>query len=166
MGDLGPTMALKHSLFSRPLIKEKLGQGVTLVVDRYAFSGVAFTSAKEVRAAWPRRGGAVSAWAQGTAGARAPSHHAAGGWASHPFARIRSLLPGRTSTHVAAGCFHGLTVFFPWTVHFTSHIFTDGQQSFSAQKARASGPLCFCCPVPPVPGGMAVTAPPLFLFFF
>lgn len=33
---------------SRPLIKEKLKQGVTLVVDRYAFSGVAFTSAKEV----------------------------------------------------------------------------------------------------------------------
>ncbi|XP_074220859.1 thymidylate kinase isoform X2 [Camelus bactrianus] len=30
-----------------PLIKEKLGQGITLVVDRYAFSGVAFTSAKE-----------------------------------------------------------------------------------------------------------------------
>ncbi|EHB16184.1 Thymidylate kinase [Heterocephalus glaber] len=32
---------------ARPLIKEKLRQGVTLVVDRYAFSGVAFTSAKE-----------------------------------------------------------------------------------------------------------------------
>ena len=32
----------------RPLIKEKLHQGITLVVDRYAFSGVAFTSAKEV----------------------------------------------------------------------------------------------------------------------
>uniref|UniRef100_H0XIF1 Thymidylate kinase n=1 Tax=Otolemur garnettii TaxID=30611 RepID=H0XIF1_OTOGA len=31
----------------RPLIKEKLSQGVTLIVDRYAFSGVAFTSAKE-----------------------------------------------------------------------------------------------------------------------
>lgn len=28
-------------------MKEKLSQGVTLVVDRYAFSGVAFTSAKE-----------------------------------------------------------------------------------------------------------------------
>ncbi|EPY83354.1 hypothetical protein CB1_000575014 [Camelus ferus] len=45
-----------------PLIKEKLGQGITLVVDRYAFSGVAFTSAKEVSAtspslccAWRRR---------------------------------------------------------------------------------------------------------------
>ncbi|XP_004868553.1 thymidylate kinase isoform X1 [Heterocephalus glaber] len=42
-----------HLLFSAnrweqvPLIKEKLRQGVTLVVDRYAFSGVAFTSAKE-----------------------------------------------------------------------------------------------------------------------
>nr|XP_004667861.1 thymidylate kinase isoform X1 [Jaculus jaculus] len=42
-----------HLLFSAnrweqvPLIKEKLSQGVTLVVDRYAFSGVAFTSAKE-----------------------------------------------------------------------------------------------------------------------
>lgn len=32
----------------RPSMKEKLCQGVTLVVDRYAFSGVAFTSAKEV----------------------------------------------------------------------------------------------------------------------
>lgn len=32
----------------RPLMKEKLHQGITLVVDRYAFSGVAFTSAKEV----------------------------------------------------------------------------------------------------------------------
>ncbi|EMP28640.1 Thymidylate kinase [Chelonia mydas] len=31
----------------KPLIKEKLNQGITLVVDRYAFSGVAFTSAKE-----------------------------------------------------------------------------------------------------------------------
>ncbi|KFZ45559.1 Thymidylate kinase, partial [Antrostomus carolinensis] len=29
------------------LMKEKLHQGITLVVDRYAFSGVAFTSAKE-----------------------------------------------------------------------------------------------------------------------
>ncbi|XP_067395095.1 thymidylate kinase isoform X2 [Emydura macquarii macquarii] len=42
-----------HLLFSAnrwervPLIKEKLNQGITLVVDRYAFSGVAFTSAKE-----------------------------------------------------------------------------------------------------------------------
>ncbi|XP_016059138.1 PREDICTED: thymidylate kinase isoform X2 [Miniopterus natalensis] len=41
-----------HLLFSAnrweqvPLIKEKLRQGITLVVDRYAFSGVAFTSAK------------------------------------------------------------------------------------------------------------------------
>ncbi|XFF98033.1 hypothetical protein AB1E19_001658 [Capra hircus] len=32
---------------ARPLMKEKLSQGITLVVDRYAFSGVAFTSAKE-----------------------------------------------------------------------------------------------------------------------
>nr|XP_048297923.1 thymidylate kinase isoform X1 [Myodes glareolus] len=42
-----------HLLFSAnrweqvPLIKAKLNQGVTLVLDRYAFSGVAFTSAKE-----------------------------------------------------------------------------------------------------------------------
>ncbi|XP_040283875.1 thymidylate kinase [Bufo bufo] len=42
-----------HLLFSAnrwehvPLIKEKLKSGVTLVVDRYAFSGVAFTSSKE-----------------------------------------------------------------------------------------------------------------------
>eukprot|EP00069_Balaena_mysticetus_P022312 bmy_14215T0 len=47
-----------HLLFSAnrwehvPLIKEKLSQGVTLVVDRYAFSGVAFTSAKETALSW------------------------------------------------------------------------------------------------------------------
>ncbi|XP_062306605.1 thymidylate kinase [Osmerus eperlanus] len=41
-----------HLLFSAnrweqvPLMKEKLAQGISLVVDRYAFSGVAFTSAK------------------------------------------------------------------------------------------------------------------------
>lgn len=41
-----------HLLFSAnrwelvPLMKKKLEQGATLVVDRYAFSGVAFTSAK------------------------------------------------------------------------------------------------------------------------
>ncbi|KAK5906598.1 hypothetical protein CesoFtcFv8_004528 [Champsocephalus esox] len=41
-----------HLLFSAnrwelvPLMKKKLEQGTTLVVDRYAFSGVAFTSAK------------------------------------------------------------------------------------------------------------------------
>lgn len=39
-----------RSLFShfRPLMKQKLEQGINLVVDRYAFSGVAFTSAKPV----------------------------------------------------------------------------------------------------------------------
>lgn len=31
-----------------PLMKKKLEQGTTLVVDRYSFSGVAFTSAKPV----------------------------------------------------------------------------------------------------------------------
>ncbi|XP_040896124.1 thymidylate kinase [Toxotes jaculatrix] len=41
-----------HLLFSAnrwelvPLMKKKLDQGITLVVDRYAFSGAAFTSAK------------------------------------------------------------------------------------------------------------------------
>ncbi|XP_040828341.1 thymidylate kinase isoform X2 [Ochotona curzoniae] len=46
-----------HLLFSAnrwervPFIKEKLSQGVNLVVDRYAFSGVAFTSAKELQLA-------------------------------------------------------------------------------------------------------------------
>lgn len=35
-------------LTHRPLMKKKLEQGTTLVVDRYAFSGVAFTSAKPV----------------------------------------------------------------------------------------------------------------------
>ncbi|XP_029904880.1 thymidylate kinase [Myripristis murdjan] len=41
-----------HLLFSAnrwelvPLMKKKLEQGITLVVDRYAFSGAAFTSAK------------------------------------------------------------------------------------------------------------------------
>ncbi|KAE8604482.1 hypothetical protein XENTR_v10014720 [Xenopus tropicalis] len=43
-----------HLLFSAnrweqvPMIKEKLRSGVTLVIDRYAFSGVAFTSSKEL----------------------------------------------------------------------------------------------------------------------
>lgn len=37
-------------------MKEKLSQGVTLVVDRYAFSGVAFTSAKEVSGCCPAWG--------------------------------------------------------------------------------------------------------------
>lgn len=35
-------------LILRPLMKKKLEQGTTLIVDRYAFSGVAFTSAKPV----------------------------------------------------------------------------------------------------------------------
>lgn len=43
---------LKSILFFRPLIKAKLNQGVTLVLDRYAFSGVAFTGAKEVSTVW------------------------------------------------------------------------------------------------------------------
>lgn len=34
--------------YFRPLMKQKLEQGINLVVDRYAFSGVAFTSAKPV----------------------------------------------------------------------------------------------------------------------
>lgn len=42
-----PVPGLRSILFFRPLIKAKLNQGVTLVLDRYAFSGVAFTSAKE-----------------------------------------------------------------------------------------------------------------------
>jgi hypothetical protein len=48
-----PVQRLRSIVFFRPWIKEKLNQGVTLVVDRYAFSGVAFTSAKEVSVAWP-----------------------------------------------------------------------------------------------------------------
>nr|XP_054333366.1 thymidylate kinase isoform X2 [Pongo pygmaeus] len=53
-----------HLLFSAnrweqvPLIKEKLSQGVTLVVDRYAFSGVAFTGAKELQLADAAKRGA------------------------------------------------------------------------------------------------------------
>ena len=39
----------KNILTHRPLMKKKLEQGTTLIVDRYAFSGVAFTSAKPVR---------------------------------------------------------------------------------------------------------------------
>lgn len=50
---LGSWDGLTRVLCFRPLIKEKLNQGVTLVVDRYAFSGVAFTGAKEVSAAGP-----------------------------------------------------------------------------------------------------------------
>lgn len=34
--------------FYRPLIREKLQSGVSLVVDRYSYSGVAFSAAKEV----------------------------------------------------------------------------------------------------------------------
>ncbi|XP_064239517.1 thymidylate kinase isoform X3 [Aotus nancymaae] len=40
-------LSLPSSWDYRPLIKEKLSQGVTLVMDRYAFSGVAFSGAKE-----------------------------------------------------------------------------------------------------------------------
>ncbi|XP_054114095.2 thymidylate kinase isoform X2 [Callithrix jacchus] len=40
-------LSLLSSWDYRPLIKEKLSQGVTLVMDRYAFSGVAFSGAKE-----------------------------------------------------------------------------------------------------------------------
>ncbi|XP_010375289.1 thymidylate kinase isoform X4 [Rhinopithecus roxellana] len=53
-----------HLLFSAnrwehvPLIKEKLSQGVTLIVDRYAFSGVAFTGAKELQLADAAKRGA------------------------------------------------------------------------------------------------------------
>lgn len=146
-GDLSLTVELKHSLFFRPLIKEKLGQGVTLVVDRYAFSGVAFTSAKEVRAAWPRWGGAV--WRAVLVGTeqqlehRCPPITLPEAWASHPFARIRSLLLERTYSHVAADCFHRLTVFFPWTVHFTSHIFTDGLSAELFQPRRRERLGCF-----------------------
>ncbi|NXP38961.1 KTHY kinase, partial [Leiothrix lutea] len=48
-----------HLLFSAnrwehvPMMKEKLHQGITVVVDRYAFSGVAFTSAKGVSETCP-----------------------------------------------------------------------------------------------------------------
>lgn len=53
MGIVGkPVPGLRSILFFRPLIKEKLNQGVTLVLDRYAFSGVAFTGAKEVSTVW------------------------------------------------------------------------------------------------------------------
>ncbi len=54
-----------HLLFSAnrwectKTIKDKLAQGITLVVDRYAFSGVAFSSAKGLDLAWcksPDRG--------------------------------------------------------------------------------------------------------------
>ncbi|XP_057303228.1 uncharacterized protein LOC130640724 [Hydractinia symbiolongicarpus] len=47
-----------HLLFSAnrwelvPLINEKLKNGVTLIVDRYAYSGVAFTAAKGLDVEW------------------------------------------------------------------------------------------------------------------
>lgn len=41
-------MSLFNVCNHRPLMKKKLEQGTTLVVDRYSFSGVAFTSAKPV----------------------------------------------------------------------------------------------------------------------
>lgn len=46
--EVGSVTFFFSSMVFRPSMKEKLRQGVTLVVDRYAFSGVAFTSAKEV----------------------------------------------------------------------------------------------------------------------
>uniref|UniRef100_A0A8B9DR49 dTMP kinase n=1 Tax=Anser cygnoides TaxID=8845 RepID=A0A8B9DR49_ANSCY len=45
--EVGSVTYFFFSMVFRPSMKEKLRQGVTLVVDRYAFSGVAFTSAKE-----------------------------------------------------------------------------------------------------------------------
>jgi len=45
--DLPANQSVCFSNF-RPLMKQKLEQGINLVVDRYAFSGVAFTSAKPV----------------------------------------------------------------------------------------------------------------------
>jgi len=47
-----------HLLFSAnrweqmPMVREKLEAGVTLVVDRYAYSGVAFTAAKGLELRW------------------------------------------------------------------------------------------------------------------
>lgn len=47
-----------HLLFSAnrweltPLMKEKLSNGITLVIDRYAFSGVAYTAAKDLDFNW------------------------------------------------------------------------------------------------------------------
>ncbi len=40
-------------------MKQKLEQGISLVVDRYAFSGVAFTSAKPVSVTPIQRGNIV-----------------------------------------------------------------------------------------------------------
>lgn len=37
-------------LVHRPRIKDKLSNGITLIVDRYSYSGVAFSTAKGVRA--------------------------------------------------------------------------------------------------------------------
>lgn len=47
--ELSVNQSVLFSYF-RPLMKQKLEQGINLVVDRYAFSGVAFTSAKPVSA--------------------------------------------------------------------------------------------------------------------
>lgn len=40
---------VNDSFYCRPEMKRLLMRGVSLVVDRYAFSGVAFTAAKQVR---------------------------------------------------------------------------------------------------------------------
>lgn len=58
-----PVPGLRSILFFRPLIKAKLKQGVTLVLDRYAFSGVAFTGAKEVSTVWHPVSGCRCVWA-------------------------------------------------------------------------------------------------------
>ena len=43
---------VSHLLFYkcfRPMMRKLLNQGTTLIVDRYAYSGVAFTAAKQVK---------------------------------------------------------------------------------------------------------------------
>lgn len=36
------------AIFYRPKVREKLDSGISLIVDRYSYSGVAFSAAKEV----------------------------------------------------------------------------------------------------------------------
>ncbi|KAM6326734.1 thymidylate kinase isoform 3-T3 [Podargus strigoides] len=86
-----------HLLFSAnrwehvPLMKEKLHQGITLVVDRYAFSGVAFTSAKELS----KEDSSISSLHQGSLQRALPQHHLC---YSAPVVLHSELLPGLVQT--------------------------------------------------------------------
>nr|XP_054495649.1 thymidylate kinase isoform X2 [Agelaius phoeniceus] len=107
-----------HLLFSAnrwehvPMMKEKLQQGITVVVDRYAFSGVAFTSAKGNKSALSASLGAIlhrhlshslrsvlfllSSHQSSRSGHRSSSHACSTSCDLHSFLPKPFLLPGGT----------------------------------------------------------------------